>query len=104
MITFSKIKVGPFRYTIKHSNEIPAERDGQCTPYLQQILVGLNLAPDYERDTVLHESLHAIIAHTILERMEPWDDKIEEAVVRSLAPGLLQLLRDNPKLVEYLTS
>ena len=48
--------------------------------------------------TVLHEILHACADVVGVD-----DDKAEERVVTVLSPALLQVLRDNPRLVEWLT-
>ncbi len=66
-----------------------------------------------EQDTVLHEVLHA--CYYAYGSPFGWMDTgsggeadremaLEEAVVRVTTPVMLKVLRDNPKLVAYLTS
>ena len=55
--------------------------------------------PIEERDTVLHEVMHAILH---CQGREHGGDG-EELYVRALAAGVLMVLRDNPKFVKYLT-
>ena len=55
--------------------------------------------PIEERDTVLHEVMHAILH---CQGRENGGDG-EELYVRALAAGVLMVLRDNPKFVKYLT-
>jgi hypothetical protein len=55
------------------------------------------------QDTLLHETLHAIIAKTGLrEAGGPLHGDAEEQVVQALTPMLLHMLRDNPGLVGFL--
>jgi len=67
-----------------------------ATDVIHQVLrIGTNQAFHAERDTVLHELLHAIDYgnHT----------GIKEYQIHSMANALLQVLRRNPELVSYLT-
>lgn len=57
-------------------------------------------SPGQERDTVLHELLHAI-ASVIQVFADPGE---EERAVSAISPWLLSLVRDNPELIAYLTS
>lgn len=71
---------------------------GTCKIARQQILVADDLAPDQERDTILHEVLHGLLG---MLNVIP-KNKAEERVVMTLAPILLDTLRRNPALVTYL--
>lgn len=51
-------------------------------------------------NTLIHECLHAIY-HT---QGIKTDGDVEELVVNSLANGLVQMIRDNPQLIEYILS
>lgn len=55
--------------------------------------------PFIAQDTLLHEALHAI-----LRQQGHAYDEHEERLVGALATGLVAVMHDNPKLVEYLTS
>jgi hypothetical protein len=50
------------------------------------------------RDTLLHETLHAILA----SQGRNCDPEVEEVFVRALATGLLGVLRDNQWLAPWL--
>lgn len=52
-----------------------------------------------EADTVLHETMHAILHHQGRE----YGHAVEEEYVRALATGVLSVLRENPELVAWLT-
>ena len=52
-----------------------------------------------EADTLLHETMHAILAGQGRE----YGHAVEEMYVRALATGLLTVLRENPAFVAWLT-
>ena len=55
------------------------------------------------QDTLLHETLHALIHQTALaETGGPLHGEAEEQVVRALTPLLLHLMRENPALIQFL--
>ena len=57
-----------------------------------------------ERDTLLHELLHSIWYVMGVEPPESATADFEEYVVARMATGVLCVLRDNPKLVTFLTA
>ncbi len=65
----------------------------------QRIEITEDLAHDQERDTVLHEVIHAIIRVHGLHRATYVE---EERLVAGLTPVLLNVLRSNPDLTKYL--
>lgn len=67
---------------------------GEMSEHLQQILIAAGQTFENERDTVLHEIVHSVEYRLLL--------KMREKQVAILATGLLQILRENPKLVAYL--
>jgi hypothetical protein len=60
-------------------------------------------SPANKRDTLMHESLHAILyaagGHVLL----PLNHDDEERLIRFLSPWLVALLRDNPDFVDFIT-
>jgi hypothetical protein len=72
------------------------EAFGLFVPQERLIYLRKGMAPDYERQTFLHENLHLIIETANILT----DD--EEALVHRLSPILLSWLRENPDAVEYL--
>lgn len=95
-----RIKLGGQTWTV-----ITRAFDGDLNLYgrtrARQALIQLD--PDQSatqaRDTMLHELLHACVSNTPLNL----SDEDEERVVRGITPWLLAALRDNPRLVAYLT-
>lgn len=64
------------------------------------ISVRPSLPRSLKAQTLLHEVLHTLTHLTGLEK--ELGEKKEEAVVTRLAPALLAVLIDNPKLVAYI--
>lgn len=74
---------------------------GVCWPTNGLIYVEARLRPHAAREVLLHEALHACWVASNLHRTSAAPR--EEQVVGSLAPILLEVLRNNPALVRYLT-
>lgn len=101
-----EVIVGPFRFGVVY-DENRCNRDaidqgaanhnfGLMLPLEQRIFVNPRQGPDMERDTLLHEVMHACL---ISQGMAAED---EERVVSHLATSLLDVFQRNPDLVEYL--
>lgn len=62
--------------------------------------------PDIQqlRDVILHECMHALMYETGVgfELKDAPEDVTEERVVRAITTALLAMLRQNPKLVDFL--
>lgn len=77
--------------------------DGGYEARTQTIEIRAGLPAHYERNTLLHEVLHACWEHgglNVHDRPAP----TEEEAVSSLAYRLIQVLRANPALVAYLVA
>ncbi len=61
----------------------------------QEIKIKKDLHAEAARDTLLHELIHAVD--------EQLDLRLKHRQVHALAAGLLQVLRENPDLVRFLT-
>lgn len=77
---------------------------GACDRELQLIVIrgGGAQTEDKARETLLHETLHAVIGTARIPPFGDHDD--EETLVGALAPVLLAVIRDNPALVAALIS
>lgn len=103
------IHVGPIRYAVvfaEHAIAVVERGDADRLyahhdPRKQQITVDPDQGPDQLADSLLHEVLHACVAVTGID--ETLGDK-EETVVRSLSTCLLDVIRRNPRLVEWLAA
>lgn len=103
------VQVGPIRFRV--STDLDELRDaeermncgldGVTSPHLGLIQVNPRHVPDYQRSTVVHEVIHAVLKVCAGAQLP---DEIEEAVCRHLEGGLLGVLRDNPDLVAWLTA
>ena len=97
-----KVRVSPYTYAVYDVPGLPDS--GRCHPDHESIQLASQQADNQKRDTLLHESIHAIIAQGMSASLKELDKMLEETLVSFLAPRLLALMRDNPRLVEYLTS
>jgi len=101
------VSVGPIRYDVVY-DEAAIDKQGRedrdvlsgFTDLLKQrILIRPGMGADRTAEIVLHEVLHAAadLGHLFGE-----DGAAEEDAVRRLAPILLDIMRRNPVLVDYL--
>lgn len=104
------VQVGPMRYEVlvdelailKAGLEEEADLHGSCDERTQRIVLNPASAPDILAEAFLHEVLHAVCFLTGVDHaLGP--DKVE-AVIRSMSPALLDVLRRNPDLVTYVTA
>jgi hypothetical protein len=71
---------------------------------LMRVRVGKNLRSSKAKEILLHELLHCCTYPSFTGAYET-DPKLDaEEFVNAVAPALLQLLRDNPDMVSYLTA
>lgn len=102
----SALRIGPYRYSVKADASVQKRVEhedghglyGLHRPHELTIYVDPTPAEDMVRETLLHEVLHAILLAYRMGRDE------EENLVAFLSPALLDCLRRNPKLAEYLLS
>jgi hypothetical protein len=93
--------VAPHWFTIKKVSKLSeAGTCGLTGEDTQDIAIDDALGRGVERETVLHELIHAMWHQTGLDRK--FKDSDEEEVAWSLAPRILALLKHNPDLVSYL--
>lgn len=96
-----RIKVGPVTYVVDYHDGLSGDDGkslwGNCDHTALSVAINSKIAKDFERVVVVHELLHAIYHLSGIPESEE-----EEKIVTSLSPLLLLLMRDNPKLLEYL--
>lgn len=101
-----RVKLGPYRIEVKYDHDamVAASANGAYLADTSTILLQDVCSRDVERDTVLHELLHAVWKMSVLHLDYPDDeqDSKGEAIIQTLAPRILELLRRNPDLVRYL--
>jgi len=97
-----KLHIEPFTYSVDKREGWARDtgNSANCISDDQLIIMDPNLSGQGERETLLHEVLHAIWAQTTLNKIH--DDEVEEAIVWTLAPRLLGFLKDNPEFVTWL--
>lgn len=92
------IKVGAHVYTVLRKSKGQMSGVGECDFDGTQILVRKRLKKSVAKETLLHELLHACIYPSFNDK-----STTDEEFVLALAPVLLQVIQDNPDLLEYLT-
>lgn len=87
-------------YTVNYEDVLDEEDDllGLCENSETEITIKDGQVPVEEADTIIHESLHALFY--LLDM--GLSLKKEEAIVRPLATGILQVFLDNPEFLKYL--
>lgn len=106
------VRVGPHRLPVvvdkSRHNELQVANDratlGEWDSTTTEIVLSPDLAPDVMADTVLHEIMHACAYFAGLTggSMPLEDEDAEELVVSALSTALLDVIRRNPDLVDYL--
>lgn len=107
------VQIGPFRYTIHvggdgwtraRLEELHPQLTGHASHVRLEIAITDGLAHDAFCEVLIHEILHGCynVAGQPLDSMSSNDH--DENAVRTLAPSLLMVLRDNPDLVAFLVA
>jgi hypothetical protein len=94
----------PIRWSASHINRASREEGEPLYGIYRggEIIVSPD-NPDIEKETLLHETLHAIIDQTALATDGgPLTGDNEEQVVRTLSPLIYHTLRTNAQLVKWL--
>lgn len=97
------VRVGPYTFrVVRTPNLIAGTNLGDTNPGRARIrYTTRGLCPMQVRALLLHETLHAV-AHTASIRDE--DTLTQEEWISRVEPVLLGVLRDNPRLLRYLTA
>jgi hypothetical protein len=98
----TRLYIEPFTYSLEARpgwSEATGNM-GNCLKDSQQLIIDPGLSDQAERDTVLHEALHALWSQTGLQK--EYTEEQEEGIVWQLTPRLLGFLKDNPEFVKWL--
>lgn len=92
------VKIGPHVYSIVRKSKSELSDHGECDYNTLQISIRKRLRLSKTQEVLLHELLHGcgypnLTAGTFEE----------EKFVDGISPNLLQVLKDNPDLLAYLT-
>lgn len=82
--------------TTETNTDFTGTANGHIDGDAQTIRIANDLGPDKERETLLHEIIHGTSFAMCSD--------LTEHQVRSMANGLYAVLRDNPTLINYLTT
>lgn len=93
------VKVGPYRIDIEQHEAYFNQDDervyGEYDERTSTINLDVDASADMIRDALLHEILHVILSMY---------DKDDETLVRLVSPMLLQVIKENPRLVLALST
>jgi len=119
-LPFRKLKIGPHKWEVKfaplndedtrgrkYRKELAASGKhatffGEADFEATLIRLNSNLKEEILGEVLLHECLHVIIDECNLRKQIKAAD--EEQVVQCMAASLLQVFRDNPKLLDVITN
>lgn len=93
------VKIGPHVYKVL-SEDRDGDDFGSTDVRRCEIRVSSKQSPSQSRETLLHETLHALL--TVTGLASELGDDMEEKVATRLAPALLDSLRRTPALVAFL--
>lgn len=105
----TKVKVGGYTYKVSTDeaflNNVALDNGdgrlaGATRHRTQTIVLDTDAHKQQVQDTLLHEVLH-VVNEQVRVLGEPRSPAEEEAILR-LTPALLTVLRENPKLIEFL--
>lgn len=92
------LRIGPFLYNVElhdgYWNKDDERVYGEVDERTCTINLDIDASQEIVKDAIVHEIIHAILM------MYSRDD---EELVRILSPMVLQVIRDNPQLVAFLT-
>lgn len=94
------VKVGPHVYSILRlpKKRMPGDL-GSCDFTTLEIRVRSRLRLSKSQEILIHEVLHSATHPSVCSDAP----MLDEEFVTAVAPVLLQVMKDNPKLLEYLT-
>lgn len=99
-----KLKIGPYKYSVSKSNLNEHVLDGEGKTYgithvmEQTMVLAEGQGPDMLAESLLHEVLHICCQAAGLGL----ELENEESIVSSIAPVLLEAIRNNPDMVEFI--
>lgn len=96
------VQIGPHPYTVR-VKKLEGFL-GRTTNKLAKIQLDREQSPSNMKDTLVHESLHAILAQSGALANLKFEGNTEEQLVATLSPWILQWIQDNPDLIAFLTS
>jgi len=98
MLPVDKARVGFYTYKLETYDSKVSENHGETSRDKKEILLFDNGNEEVLKETTMHECLHALVEDLF------GSDKKEEKFIRLFSPRLMQFLRDNPELLDWLST
>ena len=97
------IKIGAHTYRVlrKPAKDM-GDDNGRCYSDKLEIHLVKRLRFSRLQEFLFHEVMHAVASPALAHTRPKTQDEFEEAFVETLAGPLVQVLKDNPRLVEFL--
>lgn len=104
-----EVKIGPYKFQVKNDKASmdsarvrfeTIEAIGFTSTNEQCIFVDPDLEEDMKAETLLHEILHGICEATGISCS--FDEKEEETFIATISPLLLDVLRVNEEILDYM--
>lgn len=98
------ILIGPHKYKVIYDEDrcVDAEANGMMRSDDTEIIVNPEISQDRQRVVLLHETLHAIFDLAGFEKLDLVSVKLEEKIINNISPLLLDVLRRNKNLIDFL--
>lgn len=97
-----QVHVGPYKYPVYVVKKVDwSENTIACFDTQNGIQIQDKMPKDIEAEAFLHELMHAVWYTMNLQKHSVLRD-YEEGVVSSMTTGLATMLKQNPKLLDYL--
>ena len=98
------VKVGPHSYSIvRETKSTMPDLMGDSNFDLMRIRLRKGIRKSKMQETLLHEILHTTTYPCFTGAYEEDEKYTPEQIISAISPLLLQVIQDNPDLLEYLT-
>lgn len=100
-----KVKIGPHQYKILWDYDRCNDSEnnyGFTRPDSMEIIIDPENSADRQRETLVHETLHCLFEVLAYEKLDLVEKELEEKIIVTLSPLLLDVLRNNKQFTSYL--
>lgn len=95
-----QLRIGYRNYNLEFGRDVALGNMGESQHIAQKVRINTDYIQVEQANTLLHEALHCIYDINLPSTDEY--KKIEEEIVTQLTHGLIQMIQDNPKVIEFI--